>query len=148
LLLDPSRRGSLAEKLRGDLLSFVVGQEAGVDAIVDAYEADCAGMLAQGRPVANFLFLGPTGCGKTRTVEATAKSLLGNWRGLTKVDCGEFQHSHEIAKLIGSPPGYLSHRETTAALSQRRIDEYATATCKLSIVLFDEIEKARLTRRC
>jgi ATP-dependent Clp protease ATP-binding subunit ClpA len=88
------------------------------------------------------LFLGPTGSGKTRVVEATAESLCGDARAVIKIDCGEFQHSHEIAKLIGSPPGYLGHRETHAALSQEALNRYQTDTFKLSFVLFDEIEKA------
>jgi ATP-dependent Clp protease ATP-binding subunit ClpB len=95
-----------------------------------------------GKPIGNFLFLGPTGSGKTRLVEATAESLLGDRRAVLKVDCAEFQHSHEIAKLIGSPPGYLGHRETHAALSQEAVNQFHTEHVKLSLVLFDEIEKA------
>ena len=95
-----------------------------------------------GRPIGNFLFLGPTGSGKTRIVEATAESLARNPRAVTKIDCAEFQHSHEIAKLIGSPPGYLGHRETHALLSQEVLNQYHTDTMKISFVLFDEIEKA------
>ncbi len=100
------------------------------------------GMTAPGRPIGNFLFLGPTGSGKTRIVEATAESMLKNPRAVIKIDCAEFQHSHEIAKLIGSPPGYLGHRETHPLLSQEVLSQYHTETCKLSFVLFDEIEKA------
>src|SRR3974390_1529213 len=100
------------------------------------------GMSAPGRPIGNFLFLGPTGSGKTRIVEATAEALLKNPRAVIKIDCAEFQHSHEIAKLIGSPPGYLGHRETKALLSQEVLDQYHTQNAKLSFVLFDEIEKA------
>jgi len=96
----------------------------------------------EGRPIGNFLFLGPTGTGKTRAVEATAEALLGNPRAVIKIDCGEFQHSHEIAKLIGSPPGYLGHRETHALLSQEALSQYRTENKKLTFVLFDEIEKA------
>src|SRR6266480_390782 len=101
-----------------------------------------AGMLPQGRPIGNFLFLGPTGSGKTRAVEATAECLLGNPKAIVKIDCAEFQHSHEIAKLIGSPPGYLGHRETHPLLSQETLNRHHTDKLKLSIVLFDEIEKA------
>jgi ATP-dependent Clp protease ATP-binding subunit ClpA len=92
--------------------------------------------------VGNFLFLGPTGTGKTRLVEAMAESLTGNPRAVIKIDCAEFQHSHEIAKLVGSPPGYLGHRETHPVLSQEALDKYQTPELKLSFVLFDEIEKA------
>jgi ATP-dependent Clp protease ATP-binding subunit ClpA len=100
------------------------------------------GLTAPGRPVGNFLFLGPTGSGKTRIVEATAECLLQNPRAVIKIDCAEFQHSHEIAKLIGSPPGYLGHRETHPLLSQEMLNQFHSDTCKLSFVLFDEIEKA------
>src|SRR6202043_3109660 len=95
-----------------------------------------------GRPAGNLLFLGPTGSGKTRTVEALAESLVGDPRAVVKIDCAEFQHSHEIAKLIGSPPGYLGHRETKALLSQEALNQHHTDKIKISFVLFDEIEKA------
>src|SRR5205809_4651842 len=93
-------------------------------------------------PTGNCLFLGPTGSGKTRIVEATAEALVKNPRSVIKIDCAEFQHSHEIAKLIGSPPGYLGHRETHPLLSQEVLNQYHTDTTKISFVLFDEIEKA------
>jgi len=99
-------------------------------------------MTTPGRPVGSLLFLGPTGSGKTRTVEALAETLTGDPRAVLKVDCAEFQHSHEIAKLIGSPPGYLGHRETHPLLSQEAINQFQTETLKISFVLFDEIEKA------
>jgi ATP-dependent Clp protease ATP-binding subunit ClpA len=99
-------------------------------------------MNPPGRPIANFLFLGPTGTGKTRVVEAAAESLLGDARAVIKIDCAEFQHSHEIAKLIGSPPGYLGHRETHPLLSQEVLNQYHSDRIQLSFVLFDEIEKA------
>ena len=99
-------------------------------------------MAAPGRPIGNFLSLGPTGSGKTRMVEATAECLVKNPRAVIKIDCAEFQHSHEIAKLIGSPPGYLGHRETHATLSQEVLNQHHTETVKISFVLFDEIEKA------
>ena len=75
-------------------------------------------------------------------MEATAESLIGDQRAVIKIDCAEFQHSHEIAKLIGSPPGYLGHRETHPLLSQEVLNQYHTEKMKLSFVLFDEIEKA------
>jgi ATP-dependent Clp protease ATP-binding subunit ClpA len=92
--------------------------------------------------VVNLLFLGPTGSGKTRLVEATAEALFDKPRGFVKVDCAEFQHSHEIAKLIGSPPGYLGHRETQPLITQEVLEQHYTEKIKLSLVLFDEIEKA------
>jgi ATP-dependent Clp protease ATP-binding subunit ClpB len=140
--LDPTQTGQDAEKLNGDLRKHIVGQDQAVDQIVNVYQMYLAGMNSPGRPVGNFLFLGPTGSGKTRLVEATAESLAGDPRAMIKVDCAEFQHSHEIAKLIGSPPGYLGHRETHPLLSQEVLNQYHTEKIKISFVLFDEIEKA------
>jgi ATP-dependent Clp protease ATP-binding subunit ClpA len=141
-VLDPSRTGRDAESLEKTLLRLIVGQDEAVEQIVNIYQMHLTGLTAPGRPVGNFLFLGPTGSGKTRTVEATAEALLNNPRAVIKIDCAEFQHSHEIAKLIGSPPGYLGHRETHPLLSQEVINQHHTETMKLSFILFDEIEKA------
>ncbi|HXI39853.1 MAG TPA: AAA family ATPase [Bryobacteraceae bacterium] len=140
--LDPTQTGQDAEKLYTDLHKRIVGQNEAVDHIVNIYQMYLAGMNGPGRPIGNFLFLGPTGSGKTRLVEATAESLVGDARAMIKIDCAEFQHSHEIAKLIGSPPGYLGHRETHPLLSQEVLNQYQTEKMKLSFVLFDEIEKA------
>jgi len=140
--LDPSQTGNDAEKLHGDLRKLVVGQEEAVNQIVNIYQTFRSGMTSPGRPIGNFLFLGPTGTGKTRLVEAAAESLVGDARAVLKIDCAEFQHSHEIAKLIGSPPGYLGHRETHPLLSQEVLNQYHTDKVKISFVLFDEIEKA------
>jgi ATP-dependent Clp protease ATP-binding subunit ClpB len=140
--LDPLQTGHEAEKLSADLRKLVVGQEEAVDQIVNIYQTFLAGMTSPGRPIGNFLFLGPTGTGKTRLVEATAESLVGDARAVIKIDCAEFQHSHEIAKLIGSPPGYLGHRETHPLLSQEVLGQFYTDKMKVSFILFDEIEKA------
>ncbi|MDE3198793.1 MAG: ATP-dependent Clp protease ATP-binding subunit, partial [Acidobacteriota bacterium] len=140
--LNPSLTGSDAEKLNRDLRKRIVGQEEAVEQIVNIYQMFLSGMTSPGRPIGNFLFLGPTGTGKTRMVEATAEALVGDARAVIKIDCAEFQHSHEIAKLIGSPPGYLGHRETHPLLSQEVLNQYHTDKLKVSFVLFDEIEKA------
>jgi len=140
--LNPSLTGSDAEKLNSDLRKRIVGQEEAVEQIVNIYQMFLSGMTSPGRPIGNFLFLGPTGTGKTRMVEATAESLVGDMRAVIKIDCAEFQHSHEIAKLIGSPPGYLGHRETHPLLSQEVLNQFHTDKLKVSFVLFDEIEKA------
>src|SRR5580704_5493059 len=140
--LDPTQTGFEAEKLETDLRKRVVGQGEAIQQIVNIYQTNLAGMSSPGRPVCNFLFLGPTGSGKTRMVEAAAESLVGDARAVLKIDCAEFQHSHEIAKLIGSPPGYLGHRETHPLLSQEVLNQYHTDKVKISFVLFDEIEKA------
>jgi ATP-dependent Clp protease ATP-binding subunit ClpB len=142
MLLDPARLGLAAENLEKDLSKRIVGQEDAVHQIVDMYQTFLAGMSTPGRPVGTLLFLGPTGSGKTHTVEALAESLMGDPLAVLKIDCAEFQHSHEIAKLIGSPPGYLGHRETHPLLSQEALNQFHTETLKLSFVLFDEIEKA------
>src|SRR5579859_3711868 len=140
--LDPTRTGRDAEVLEGSLRRMIVGQDEAIQQIVNIYQMHLTGMSPAGRPIGNFLFLGPTGSGKTRIVEATAEALVRNPRAVIKIDCAEFQHSHEIAKLIGSPPGYLGHRETHPLLSQEVLNQYHTDGCKLSFVLFDEIEKA------
>jgi ATP-dependent Clp protease ATP-binding subunit ClpB len=140
--LDPTRTGQDAEKLYTDLHKRIVGQNEAIDQIVNIYQMFMAGMNGPGRPIGNFLFLGPTGSGKTRLVESAAESLVGDARAMIKIDCAEFQHSHEIAKLIGSPPGYLGHRETHPLLSQEVLNQYHSDKIKLSFVLFDEIEKA------
>lgn len=141
-LLDPTLTGNEAERLDHNLKKRIIGQVEAIATIVSAYQTYLAGMNAPGRPVSNFLFLGPTGSGKTRTVEALAESLVGDARAVIKIDCAEFQHSHEVAKLIGSPPGYLGHRETHPLLSQEVLNLHHTEKVKLSFVLFDEIEKA------
>ena len=140
--LDPTIRSNDTRDFHGALKTKIVGQEEGVQALVDLYQVFCAGLNSPGRPVGNLLFLGPTGSGKTRIVEAAAEILFGESRAVIKVDCAEFQHSHEIAKLIGSPPGYLGHRETHPLITQEELAKSHTDKLKLSFLLFDEIEKA------
>jgi ATP-dependent Clp protease ATP-binding subunit ClpB len=140
--LDPSIRSTDTRDFESTLRSKIVGQAEGVQALVDMYQVFCAGLNSPGRPVGNLLFLGPTGSGKTRIVEAAAEILFGDPRAMIKVDCAEFQHSHEIAKLIGSPPGYLGHRETHPLITQEALAASHTDKLKLSFLLFDEIEKA------
>jgi ATP-dependent Clp protease ATP-binding subunit ClpA len=140
--LNPSIRSNDTRDFEGSLRAKIVGQEEGVQALVDLYQVFCAGLNSPGRPVGNLLFLGPTGSGKTRIVEAAAEILFGDPRAIIKVDCAEFQHSHEIAKLIGSPPGYLGHRETHPLITQEALSANHTDKLKLSFLLFDEIEKA------
>jgi len=140
--LDPSRRSSDAQDFETSLRRKIVGQEQAVEKVVEIYQMFLAGLNAPGRPVGNLLFLGPTGSGKTRVVEAMAEALFGDPRAVIKIDCAEFQHSHEIAKLIGSPPGYLGHRETHPLLTQEALNQWHTEKLKLTLLLFDEIEKA------
>src|SRR5499425_2435717 len=140
--LDSKTRSSTARYFEEALRKKIVGQDEAVQALVDLYQVFRAGLHSPGRPVGNLLFLGPTGSGKTRTVEAAAEILFGDSRAVIKVDCAEFQHSHEIAKLIGSPPGYLGHRETHPLITQEALAASHREGLKLSFLLFDEIEKA------
>jgi len=142
LSLDPNKRSVQTVDFQTALRAKIVGQPEGVQALVDLYQVFCAGLNSPGRPVGNLLFLGPTGSGKTRMVEAAAQILFGDAKSIIKVDCAEFQHSHEIAKLIGSPPGYLGHRETHPLITQEALSASHTDKLKLSFLLFDEIEKA------
>jgi ATP-dependent Clp protease ATP-binding subunit ClpA len=134
----PEDPDGLAVRLK-DLL---VGQPEAIDTIIPYIQMHQAGLAPEGRPVGVVLLLGPTGTGKTRTVEALAEVLHGSSKSLLKVDCGEFQMEHEVAKLIGAPPGYLGHRETQPMLTQAKVNSVATENSDISLVLFDEIEKA------
>src|ERR1044071_8360942 len=142
VVLKPEKKSYEVLNLESELRRRIVGQDEAVKQLIDVYQITRAGMEVPGRPIANLLLLGPTGSGKTRIVEAAAEILFGDADAVVKVDCAEFQHSHEIAKLIGSPPGYIGHRETHAILTQSAIDQYQTPELKMTFVLFDEIEKA------
>jgi len=140
--LDPKRTGKDASYLEYRLRQLIAGQDDAIGQIVNMFQMYTTGLSSPGRPIGSFLFLGPTGTGKTRLVEAAAECLLRRPSPVVKIDCAEFQHSHEIAKLVGSPPGYLGHRETHPLLSQEMLNQYWNDDVKLSFVLFDEIEKA------
>src|SRR3981189_2342878 len=142
VILDSTLRSSEAMEFEEALRSKIFSQGEALQAMVNLYQVFSAGLNPPGRPVGSLLFLGPTGSGKTRIVEAAAEILFGDPRAIIKVDCGEFQHSHEIAKLIGSPPGYLGHRETHPLITQEELSKSHTEKLKLSFLLFDEIEKA------
>ncbi|HEX4946463.1 MAG TPA: AAA family ATPase [Blastocatellia bacterium] len=140
--LNPDLKSPRAQEFEDKLSARIVGQERAIRRMTQLYQIFLAGMAHPGRPIGTMLFLGPTGSGKTRVVEAASEVLFGDNNLVTKIDCAEFQHSHEIAKLIGSPPGYLGHRETSPMLTQENLDRSHSETIKLSLVLFDEIEKA------
>src|SRR3989440_2156473 len=142
VFLEADQKGAAANEFEAKLSSRIVGQERAVRQTSDLYQVFLAGMNPPNQPVGTMLFLGPTGSGKTRVVEAAAEVLFGDPNAVVRIDCAEFQHSHEIAKLIGSPPGYLGHRETSPMLTQENLDRYHTEENKLSLILFDEIEKA------
>ncbi len=139
---DNSRIREAPDDLVTLLSQKVVGQSAATRAIVPYVYMYQSGLAPEGRPAGVFLLLGPTGTGKTKTVEAIAELLHGSEKKIVKIDCGEFQMEHEMAKLIGAPPGYLGHRETVPMLTQERLAEATSKESDLALVLFDEIEKA------
>src|SRR5437762_12206069 len=141
-VLDPTSKSPEVQEFEDALRQRVVGQDRAVRRLSRVFQVHKSGLAAPGRPIANLLLLGPTGSGKTRLVEAAAEVLFGDYRAVVKIDCAEFQHSHEIAKLIGSPPGYLGHRETQPMITQEVLEQHYTEKVKISLVLFDEIEKA------
>ena len=128
--------------LASRLTQLLVGQPEAIETIIPYIQMHQAGLAPEGRPIGAVLLLGPTGTGKTRTVEALAEVLHGNDKNMLKVDCGEFQMEHEVAKLIGAPPGYLGHRETQPMLSQAKVNSVCSENSDISLILFDEIEKA------
>src|SRR5262252_46654 len=140
--LDPTSKSAVAAQFETGLRNRVVGQDRAIRAITSLYQVFQAGLTNSTRPLGSMLFLGPTGSGKTHVVEAAAEILFGDRTAVIKIDCAEFQHSHEIAKLIGSPPGYLGHRETSPRLTQENVDRNRTDRDPFTLVLFDEIEKA------
>ena len=140
--LDARVRSPRVQAFDEKLAARIIGQENAVRGMSSLYQLFLAGLNQTNRPVGTLLFLGPTGSGKTRVVEAAAEVFFGDANAVIKIDCAEFQHSHEISKLIGSPPGYLGHRETSPLLSQENLDRFKTEETPLSLVLFDEIEKA------
>jgi len=142
IALDPNTKSSVAQQFEAGLRARVVGQDRAIRSITSLYQVFQAGMTNPSRPLGSMLFLGPTGSGKTHVVEAAAEILFGDRNAVIKIDCAEFQHSHEIAKLIGSPPGYLGHRETSPLLTQENLEKHRTERDPFSLVLFDEIEKA------
>jgi len=142
VFLDPDQKSPRAQEFEERLSARIVGQERAVRRMSGLYQIFLAGMNPRNRPIGTMLFLGPTGSGKTRVIEAAAEALYNDANAIVKIDCAEFQHSHEIAKLIGSPPGYLGHREPSPMLTQENLDRMHTDDLKLSLVLFDEIEKA------
>src|SRR5262249_8309420 len=142
IFLDPNRNSPRAQEFAEALGARIVGQQDAVRQLSGVYQTFLAKMNPPARPIGTMLFLGPTGSGKTRIIEAAAEILFDDPNAMVKIDCAEFQHSHEIAKLIGSPPGYLGHRETAPLLPQDNLNRTHTDDLKLSLVLFDEIEKA------
>src|ERR1035438_2164179 len=140
--LDINQSSKISKLLIQQFSNKVVGQDKATQVLVDMFDAFQSGFGDHTRPAGIALFLGPICTGKTHVVESFAEAIFGTKKACLRIDCAEFQHSHEISKLIGSPPGYLGHRETSPALTQEALDLHHTSAVKLSIVLFDEIEKA------
>jgi ATP-dependent Clp protease ATP-binding subunit ClpA len=140
--LNPDIKSACAQEFEDNLRARVIGQDRAIRSLVSLYQVFQAGMTNPTRPLGSMLFLGPTGSGKTHVVETAAEILFGDRNAVIKIDCAEFQHSHEIAKLIGSPPGYLGHRETSPLLTQENLEKYRTERDPFTFVLFDEVEKA------
>jgi len=140
--LDLKRQSYKAEALAARFAQRIIAQPEATTALTSVLEKFQSGFYDKTKPLASLLFLGPTGVGKTGTAEAFAEGLFGDPKHLMKVDCAEFQHSHEIAKLIGSPPGYLGHRETHPFFTNAAIKSLQTPELPFTIVVFDEIEKA------
>ncbi|MFN0100578.1 MAG: AAA family ATPase [Bryobacteraceae bacterium] len=134
--------GAAGARMAAQLAERIIGQPDSLEAIVPYVQMYQAGLAPEGRPAGIFLLLGPTGTGKTRTVEALAEVLHGSPKNVLRIDCGEYQMEHEVAKLIGAPPGYLGHRETQPVLTQMKLNQVMSDRANVAIVLFDEIEKA------
>ena len=126
------------EKLRhleDNLHKRVVGQDEAVSAVAKAIRRGRVGLKDPNRPIGSFLFLGPTGVGKTELAKALAEALFGNENSMIRVDMSEYMEAHSVSRLIGSPPGYVGYDEAGQLTEKIRRRPY-------SIVLFDEIEKA------
>jgi len=129
---------SEAEKLthlEDELKQKVVGQDEALVKIAKAIRRSRAGLAEEGRPIGSFLFLGPTGVGKTETAKALAYSLFNDEKALIRIDMSEYQEAHTVAKLIGAPPGYVGYEEGGQLTESVRRKPY-------SVILFDEVEKA------
>ena len=122
-------------KLENVLHERVVGQDEAVKAVSKAIRRGRVGFNAQGRPIGSFLFLGPTGVGKTELSKALAEAVFGNEASMIRVDMSEYMEKHSVSKMIGSPPGYVGHEEGGQLSEKVRKNPY-------SVILFDEIEKA------
>ena len=123
------------KKLESVLHQRVIGQEEAVKAVARAVKRGRVGLKDPKRPIGSFLFLGPTGVGKTELSKALAEAMFGNEESMIRVDMSEYMEKHSVSKMIGSPPGYVGHEEGGQLSDQVRTHPY-------SVLLFDEIEKA------
>jgi ATP-dependent Clp protease ATP-binding subunit ClpA len=136
------KKGMSIHQLSDEWKQLIVGQDMAIDRIVPYIVRAQANLNSPNKPIGVFFLMGPTGTGKTKTAESLAELLHGSERNVLRVDCGEFQMEHEVAKMIGAPPGYLGHRETQPLFTQQKLGALSTDKCPFNIILFDEIEKA------
>ena len=129
------REGEKLRRLESALHKRVIGQEEAVSALARAVKRGRVGLKDPNRPIGSFLFLGPTGVGKTELSKALAEVLFGREQAMIRVDMSEYMEKHSVSKLIGSPPGYVGHEEGGQLSEKVRRNPY-------SVILFDEIEKA------
>lgn len=128
---EQSKMKNLAQNLMGK----VIGQETAVNKVAKAIRRSRAGLKAKGRPIGSFLFVGPTGVGKTELTKALAEELFGTKDAMIRLDMSEYMEKHAVSKIIGSPPGYVGHEEAGQLTEKVRRNPY-------SLILLDEIEKA------
>lgn len=142
VLLNPAVRAYQAQSFEQQLSNMVIGQDRAVRRLTELYQVFLSGLNAPNKPIGTLLFLGNSGSGKSYISECAAKILFNNPLASFKIDCAEYQQSHDIAKLIGAVAGYLGHKDTPPILSQENLDKYHTQLNPLTFLVFDEIEKA------
>lgn len=120
----------------------VIGQSHVISEVLPYVNLFHAGLSSKNRPVGVLVLAGETGTGKTYFAQQLTQALHGSDSHLLRIDCAEYAQDHETARLIGAPPGYLGHRETKPLITQAKLNAITSATSSLSVVLFDEIEKA------
>lgn len=132
---DPSSAGAWLESVEESLRSSVIGQDAAIEVVLDTLQIALAGLAEADRPLASFLFAGPTGVGKTSLAQAIARTMPGGKQSLLKLDCGEMKSAQDVARLFGAAPGYVGYEHGGQLVNHvKRFQQ--------GIILFDEVEKA------
>lgn len=140
--LRPRTRSSWLEHVARRWSSQVVGQPQATDSILRLLQRVEVQARQPRRTMGSVLLLGPPGCGKTHSVEALAEVLLGSPGALLKINCAEYQQQHEIARLVGAPPGYIGHADTEPVFTRDNLERFRTPEFPYTLILLDEIEKA------